>query len=537
MPTSCTRPIPSAGWSRTRERKGLVLTSLMVKLRCESFAERANIPAFIFFFQMLYPFSCVNRPQSKVAAAAGGCMLVRADALREAGGIEVIRGALIDDCALAKALKSRGPIWLGLTERVRSIRPYPALADIRRMVVRSAYAQLRYSPLLLSGTVAGMVLTYLAPPLLAIFGSGAARMLGLATWAADGHRVPADAAVLPALAAMGRRAACHCPAIPAVHPRFRLSICARTGRKLEGPRASQRVGAVMITAAEARSGKGHRDENFPVASRLIHPRHRAPILAFYEFVRTADDIADHPSLAPQEKLALLDRLEATLLGKNDDDPVGVALRSQLAARALSPRHAQDLLTAFRMDVTKLRYRDWDDLIGYCTYSAMPVGRFVLDVHGESRATWPANDALCAALQIINHLQDCGKDYRNLDRVYIPLDAFAEAGAPGGSARRRPRLAGAARLHPQARAPHRRSAAPTAGRSPPRIEDTRLALEVAVIQTYAERLVGLLRRRDPLSERVHLGKAEVAGFGLLGLIWGATRRVGRVFAAGHKPQDA
>ena len=112
----------------------------------------------------------------------------------------------------------------------------------------------------------------------------------------------------------------------------------------------------MITAAEMRSGKGHRDENFPVASRLIHPRHRGAILAFYEFVRTADDIADHPSLPPQEKLVMLDRLEATLLGKSNDDPVGVALRTQLAARALSPRHAQDLLTAFRMDVTKLRYR-------------------------------------------------------------------------------------------------------------------------------------------------------------------------------------
>ena len=165
------------------ESKRLVLTSLMVKLRCESFAEHANIPAFIFFFQMLYPFRWVNRPQGTVAAAAGGCMLVRADTLRKAGGIEVIRGALIDDCALAKALKVHGPIWLGLTERVRSIRPYPAFADIRRMVARSAYAQLRYSPLLLLGTVAGMVLTYLVPPLMAIFGSGAARVIGIGTWA------------------------------------------------------------------------------------------------------------------------------------------------------------------------------------------------------------------------------------------------------------------------------------------------------------------------------------------------------------------
>jgi hopene-associated glycosyltransferase HpnB len=160
----------------------LVLTSLMVKLRCRSLAERGNIPAFIFFFQMLYPFAWVNRPQRKVAAAAGGCMLVRAETLRRAGGIAAIRGALIDDCTLARTLKAHGPIWLGLTERVHSIRPYPTLADIRHMVVRSAYAQLRYSPLLLLGTAVGMTLTYLVPPLLAIFGSGPARILGLITW-------------------------------------------------------------------------------------------------------------------------------------------------------------------------------------------------------------------------------------------------------------------------------------------------------------------------------------------------------------------
>lgn len=292
----------------------------------------------------------------------------------------------------------------------------------------------------------------------------------------------------------------------------------------------------MITPVEARSGKGHRDENFPVASRLIHPRHRAPILAFYEFVRTADDIADHATLAPQDKLALLDRLEATLLGRSDEDTVGVALRAQLAARQLSPRHAQDLLTAFRMDVTKLRYRDWDDLIGYCTYSAMPVGRFVLDVHGESRVTWPANDALCAALQIINHLQDCGKDYRELDRVYIPLDGLAETGATvvdlGAPRASAGLLECIHELADRTGGLLRHSRPFTVG-----IEDSRLALEVAVIQTFAERLVGVLTRRDPLSERVHLGKAGVAGFGVLGLLWGATRRVGRVFAVGHKPQDA
>jgi squalene synthase HpnC len=292
----------------------------------------------------------------------------------------------------------------------------------------------------------------------------------------------------------------------------------------------------MTNAAAARSGKSHRDENFPVASRLIHPRHRAPILAFYEFVRTADDIADHSSLPPAEKLRLLDGLEAALLGASDAETVGVALRAQLAQHRLSPRHAQDLLTAFRMDVTKLRYRDWEDLIGYCSYSAMPVGRFVLDVHGESRATWGANDALCAALQVINHLQDCGRDYRQLDRVYIPLDAFAAAACPVES------LA-AERASPALLACVRALARRTEGlleASRPftrLIEDTRLALEVAVIQTLAERLVGLLCRRDPLCERVHLGKAGVAGFGLLGLLWGATRRVDRVLRSGREPQGA
>ena len=161
----------------------LVLTSLMVKLRCESFAERSLIPAFIFFFQMLYPFPWVNNPGGTTAAAAGGCMLVRSDALKTAGGIDAIRNALIDDCSLAKLLKAQGPIWLGLTERVHSSRPYPDFEDIRRMVSRSAYAQLRYSPLLLAGTVVGMALTYLAPPMLALFASGPARWLGLLAWA------------------------------------------------------------------------------------------------------------------------------------------------------------------------------------------------------------------------------------------------------------------------------------------------------------------------------------------------------------------
>ena len=165
------------------EAHDLVLTSLTARWRCENLAERVHIPAFIFFFQMLYPFAWVNDPKNDMAGAAGGCMLVRTDALRAAGGIDAIHGALIDDCALAVELKKQGPIWLGLTDRVRSIRPYPDWGDIRRMVARSAYAQLRYSPLMLAGTVIGLALTYLVPPFMALFGAGWAQFLGIATWA------------------------------------------------------------------------------------------------------------------------------------------------------------------------------------------------------------------------------------------------------------------------------------------------------------------------------------------------------------------
>ena len=200
---------------------------------------------------------------------------------------------------------------------------------------------------------------------------------------------------------------------------------------------------LMTSASELRSGKTHRDENFPVASWIIHPRHRALILSFYNFVRTADDIADHATLPPDEKLRLLDLFEAELLGKGDTQKEAVSLRHALAAREMPPRHALDVLIAFRMDVTKLRYENWDDVIHYCRYSAMPVGRFMLDVHGESTSTWAASDALCAGLQINNHLQDCAKDFRDLNRVYLPRDALAAAGATVemlGEAKSPPRFA-------------------------------------------------------------------------------------------------
>jgi hydroxysqualene synthase len=282
--------------------------------------------------------------------------------------------------------------------------------------------------------------------------------------------------------------------------------------------------ASMTDATNWRSGKGHRDENFPVASFLISPRHRAPIMAFYNFVRTADDIADHATLPPEEKLRLLDRLGAGLVGDNSEDVAAVRLRTVLAERSLSPRHAQDLLAAFRLDVTKLRYRDWDDLISYCALSAMPVGRFVLDVHGESRSTWPANDALCAALQINNHLQDCQADYRNLDRVYIPLDGLAAHGVGVealGEPKSSPPLL--AVLHDLAGRTERLLSESDVFAL--LISDRRLALEVSVINTLAHRIARLLIARDPLSDRVHLSKPTIAGLTLSGVVGGAFRRLG------------
>jgi len=283
--------------------------------------------------------------------------------------------------------------------------------------------------------------------------------------------------------------------------------------------------ANTAAAKNLRSGKGHRDENFPVASFLIHPRHRHVILAFYNFVRAADDIADHATLSPEQKLGLLDGLEACLVGDNDNDAVALRLRDALAAQSLSPRHAQDLLAAFKLDVTKLRYRDWDDLIGYCSLSAMPVGRFVCDVHDESRSVWPANDALCAALQIINHLQDCKDDYRNLDRVYVPLDLLAAHGA-GVEALGAPQSSPAllAALHSLAERTRR-----LLGESDVfalLLNDRRLALEVSVINTLAHRLTRLLIARDPLSDRVHLSMPAAAGLTIVGILAGATRRLGR-----------
>jgi squalene synthase HpnC len=264
-----------------------------------------------------------------------------------------------------------------------------------------------------------------------------------------------------------------------------------------------------MSVADLASGKGHKDENFPVASILIARQHRPAILAFYEFARAADDVADHATAAPAEKLRLLETMRATLVGESSASPEATRLREVLVERGLNRQHALDLLEAFRRDVTKLRYASWNELMDYCRYSAMPVGRFVLDVHGETRDTWPANDALCAALQVVNHLQDCARDYLELNRVYLPLDLLEEKS-----------LSVEVLAQPKAPPPLREVlqalARRTAGLlhdSRPfvgQIQDSRLSLEVSVIQTLAEDLAARLQVRDPLCDRVHHGKRDMPG---------------------------
>lgn len=266
--------------------------------------------------------------------------------------------------------------------------------------------------------------------------------------------------------------------------------------------------------ASLASGKGHKDENFPVASVLLKPVHRAPVMAFYRFARAADDVSDHPTASVREKLDGLADLRRGLNG--DGAAEAMALGAVMREQGLDPVHAHELLDAFVRDVTVDRYADWGELIGYCRLSAMPVGRFVLDVHGEDRAIWPLSDALCAALQVINHLQDCAKDYRELDRVYLTGETLAATGADIrdlAAERATPALLGTIRAMALQSRDLLRTSAPFSRA----IRDRRLAAEVAIIQRLAEDLAGRLMHRDPLSERVHHTSAEAAWLALRALL--------------------
>jgi squalene synthase HpnC len=273
---------------------------------------------------------------------------------------------------------------------------------------------------------------------------------------------------------------------------------------------------LIAAAVETPSGKGRGDENFPVGSFLIRRDLRSHVHAFYRFARNADDIADNPGLAAAEKVRRLERMEAVLDGApGADSPAATAMRASLIAMGTTFQHCRDVLRAFKLDATKLRYTDWADLMEYCRYSASPVGRQLLDLHGEDRATWPPSDALCSALQVLNHLQDCAEDYHALNRVYLPAEDLAACGAriedldaprssPGMRGVLDRLLNGTDALIVQARD------------LPPLVKASGLRRECAVIVNLAERLARRLRRGDPLARRVKLTKGDFAGALLVGL---------------------
>ena len=339
------------------ERDGLDLVSEMVALACDSLAERALVPAFVYFFQLLYPFAWVNDPLRATAAAAGGTMLIRRRALDRIGGIAVVRGALIDDVALARAVKRGGRIWLGHADLARSVRPYPGFAAIWRMVARTAYVQLRCSPVLLVATTLGMALTFAAPPAAALFGHGVARGLGVSGVGRDGVVLFADAGPLRPVAGVGGRSPRCRTILPGGNGRVRAGPLSRAGSPVEAAGLSgggwvmnevsadaptPQVPAVKAAEnVETWSGKDRGDENFPVGSLLISRALRPHVHAFYAFARNADDIADSATLPADDKLARLDVMEAVLLGRRE---TRIAQRAAAARepgrdrRRRAPRH-------------------------------------------------------------------------------------------------------------------------------------------------------------------------------------------------------
>jgi squalene synthase HpnC len=275
----------------------------------------------------------------------------------------------------------------------------------------------------------------------------------------------------------------------------------------------------MTNAIETPSGKGAGDENFPVGSFLLPRRLRPHVAVFYAFARAADDIGDNPELSAEDKLSRLAALDAVFVGEGLDDPArdkAIKVRRSLEQCGVTVQHCRDLLAAFSQDAVKSRYASWGELMGYCRLSASPVGRYLLDLHGESQDDWPPSDALCDALQVLNHLQDCKDDYRTLDRVYLPEDWMAAEGTgvedlvkdratPGMRHVLDRCLDGVDELLVRA--------APLPGR----MKSRSLAMESAVILGLARRLAELLRRNDPIAGRVKLSKLDFIVCGLRG-VW-------------------
>jgi farnesyl-diphosphate farnesyltransferase len=267
------------------------------------------------------------------------------------------------------------------------------------------------------------------------------------------------------------------------------------------------VSGAEVLNVEAWSGKGRHDENFPVGSALIARKYREPVHKFYTFARNADDIADSPALSPADKLARLDIMENVLLGRAETgSPSALALRASLAQTGVTTKHATDLLLAFRQDATKLRYATIDELYFYCTYSAVPVGRYVLDLHGENHECYSPSDALCMSLQILNHMQDCASDLAELDRCYLPQALLDHFGASVDDLRRPAETPALRRVFVTLldridRMNHAASELPEIVRNP------RLRIETGVIHGLSMRLAKRLVHNDPLAHRVKLRKID------------------------------
>jgi len=273
------------------------------------------------------------------------------------------------------------------------------------------------------------------------------------------------------------------------------------------------------STVETPSGKWRNSENFPAGSFLIRRDLRPHVHAFYRFARNADDIADNPGLSAEEKIRRLDRMAAILdVASGQDSPAAAAMRESLLETGTTAQHCNDVLHAFRLDAVKLRYRDWDDLMAYCRYSASPVGRQLLDLHGESRDTWPASDALCSALQVLNHMQDCAEDYRQLDRVYLPLTDLAAAGT-GVEALAAGVSSSALRRVLDGLLDCTAALIDQAGGLPPLVASLGLRRECGVIVALAARLLRRLRRGDPLAARVKLRKSDFLAAFVIGMSGG------------------
>lgn len=255
-------------------------------------------------------------------------------------------------------------------------------------------------------------------------------------------------------------------------------------------------------------------ENFPVGSLLVAPHLRPIVHAYYTFARAADDISDSPDLSPEEKVRQLDEMDAQLTGGPGTGPAAHA-RDVLASTSVPIEHCRDLLVAFKRDSLHPRTKDWAQLMDYCRYSANPVGRFLLDLHGESKDAWAASDALCSALQVLNHLQDCRDDFLQLDRVYLPQDWLERDGASAEDLRQTrstPALLRVIRATLEATRP----LIVEARALPGLVKDGGLRRESAVIVVIAERLADLLAMKDPVAERVQLSKLAYASAAITGL---------------------